>query len=95
MSALPGRDEAARQLRNESCGGCDLAVDRHFGARCGKQRGDRLRIYLCSYRESHRAASAKAANQSSKGLRSEFGGGREVPVHRVVIHRVRTKRPVA
>src|SRR5689334_15810613 len=82
------------RLRNESCGGCDFAGYGHFSARCDKQRGERLRIYFFSYRESHRAASAKAANQSSEGLTGQFGGRRDVSAHPFVIHRLRTKRAV-
>ena len=95
IAAVTWSRRSRGRLRNESCGGCDLAGHGHFSARCGKQRGERLRIYLCSYRESHRAASAKAADQSSKGHTGEFGGRRDVPAHRVVIHRLRIKRAVA
>jgi hypothetical protein len=84
-----------RRLRNDSCGGCVFAGQDHYSAGCGKQSGERLRIYFFSYREIYRTASAKAADQSSKGLTGEFGGRREVPAHRVVIHRLRTKRVVA
>jgi hypothetical protein len=84
-----------RRLRNDSCGGCVFAGHDHYSAGCGKQSGERLRIYFFSYREIYRTASAKAADQSSKGLTGEFGGRREVPAHRVVIHRLRTKRVVA
>ncbi len=95
IAAVTWSRRSRGRLRNESCGGCDLAGHGHFSARCAKQGGERLRIYLCSYRESHRAASAKAADQSSKGHTGEFRGRRDVPAHRVVIHRLRIKRAVA